>query len=232
LTDHPVWGVYWYGVFISVPFIIAVAFILSRISSNGVVARVCISVYSIILIFSNFINFISTNYAYKNFHYYPMRAHLLSDMFENRANKFDLTNKSFKTFDLFTTTQSFVSLGSKDTRYVNLPSELEYLIYETRICPWQFDYYHIIQRSSDEITVTCFSTYLPALLLELRKKQEIVQQIFSKEVANLIGLYDEDGTGRKAYLSLSNKGKLFLVNGEGNHSEIYILNDRTLYAQT
>jgi len=193
-----------------------------------------VSVFLILLIFSNFANFISTNYAYKDYHYYPRRARFLSDVFTMKDNKFDLTESRASRFDLLAATKNFVQLGA-GRKQVVLPAELEYLIHETRICLWEFDYYHQIKRSQKEITITCFSTYLPALLSDFSAKRVKANQLLSEGNFQFLGLYDEGGYDdrrRKAYINVSDEGKLFLVNGAGSRAEVELLASGDLFSPT
>ena len=155
-------------------------------------------------------------------------------MFSMIDNKFALSESRINRFDLFAATKNFVDLGS-GRESVTLPVELEYLIHEAHIRPWEFDYYHQMKRSPDEIVITCFSTYLPTLLSELRSKQEIAEIMFSEGNGQLIGLYDEGGYDdkrRKAYIDLSDNGKLFVVNGAGKHAEVELRASGVLYSPT
>jgi len=141
-------------------------------------------------------------------------------MFSMKDNKFSLTSKKSKQHELFSITRQFLELRHGLEQIV-LPLELEYLIHEAHICPWEFDYYHQIAKTPESLTVTCFSTYMPTLRSELLLKSELVDKLYGKESVKYLGLYDDGGYAdkrAKAYFDLDKDNKPYIMNSSGGYS--------------
>ncbi|MBL8534603.1 MAG: hypothetical protein JNL33_12185 [Betaproteobacteria bacterium] len=216
ITPHPIWGVYWYGVFTGLPFVLLVTTMLG--THRGPLPALLLGMG--MLITANFANFVSTNYAYKDYHYYPRRARTLSDIFLMKTNKFALTDARSARYNLRELTRDFLRLG-KNLDRIELPFELEYLLQETRVCPWEFDYYDRVARNDGVVTIMCFSTRLPALAAGLAAARADPAGRTPGQMRVWVGLYDEGGYAdlrRKAYIALSDEGTLYVVNGAGDRA--------------
>lgn len=144
LTPHAVWGSYWYGVFLALPFALLLVGVLRHIPPGAAVAL------TIVLIVSNFVHFIYTNYAYKHYHYYPWRAGDIHEVFSRPADKFSLKDEN-DIDNLRKITRNFTKMA-KDGSSVKLPNELGYLTAETNLCAGS---YRLIRREVNTFEVSC-----------------------------------------------------------------------------
>jgi hypothetical protein len=120
VTPHPIWTVYWYGGFLILPWAITVALMLNRAN------RMLACAITFVLVLGSLHAFRATNYAVKNFHYYPYRPNELARMFGWEVNRFTLFRDSVHAYKLKELTRGYVhQQGPKE-----LPAELGYLAIE------------------------------------------------------------------------------------------------------
>ncbi|MDB5763996.1 MAG: hypothetical protein JWQ21_2991 [Herminiimonas sp.] len=124
LANSGVWGVYWYGVFIVLPWTLYLTWALSSIDKKGL----SIGVVAITVSMSLF-TFIRTNHAYKAFHYYPYDPGNLYKIFAGELDRFELYAGK-RQLRLFDDTERFWTLDRKaknGASVISLPAELTYL---------------------------------------------------------------------------------------------------------
>ncbi len=220
VTDHPRWGIYWYGVFAGLPFLLLVFRTGDLIARRTRISPLVGGVVCVLVLLGNFHNFVSTNYAYKDYHYYPRRAKFLSAMFSSNE-KFALAETRSRRFDLRGLTGEFAKLRNVPDHRVRIPLELRYLLAETRFCPWTHDYYHVLETDDSFIGVTCFSSFLTRLSADLQ--QQAAGASDAGTFRDLTGIYDDGGTPTsrsKAYVSATRDGQLVAVNGRGQKAAL------------
>lgn len=220
VTEHPRWGIYWYGVFVGVPFLLLAFGAIHLIAQQTRISPLVGGGVCIVVVLGNFDNFVSTNYAYKDYHYYPRRAKFLSEMFSSNE-KFALARERYRRFDLRDATAEFEKLRKVPDLRVKIPLELRYLLVQTRFCPWTHDYYHVLETDTSSISVTCFSSFLTRLSDDLRQQRGSATA--TERSADPTGIYDDGGTAMsrsKAYVSPARDGGLLAVNGRGQRSAL------------
>jgi len=117
VTPHKIWSVYWYGGFLTLPWATIVALVLNRAN------RMLACAITFVLVLGSLHAFRATNYAVKNFHYYPYRPNELARMFRWEVNRFTLYRDSVHAYQLKELTRGYVDRqGPKE-----LPAELGYL---------------------------------------------------------------------------------------------------------
>ncbi len=154
LTTHPLWGSYWYGGYLGLPFALFLICVLKRYTRPTPLGHGVAGLLVMLLIASNFTNFRPLNYTYKDFHYYPWRAERLSRIFAHHSLKFDLARARGERFDLRALTREFAR-QAPITGEVSLPRELGYLAIETNPCPGPWPAYRITAQNPDTIRLRC-----------------------------------------------------------------------------
>jgi len=117
------WGLYWYGAFVGLGFVIATATLLEYLRVPSLLAAAFVVLVSV----GSFYVFPSTNRAYKIFHYYPYRAILLRSVFENDINRFRLSGSSVSATEMRQFTRELAQDGPT---VMGAPAELLYVVYE------------------------------------------------------------------------------------------------------
>ncbi|MGE4132951.1 MAG: hypothetical protein AB7F86_15020 [Bdellovibrionales bacterium] len=88
-----IWGLYYYGAYVGVSFIVLFAFFLQRIYESGRLGQVLVAVLSATVTVCSLYIFERTNFAYKFAHYYADGAigpgPVLKKIFKNETNRFD-----------------------------------------------------------------------------------------------------------------------------------------------
>jgi hypothetical protein len=221
LTGHKVWDIYWYGIFICLPWTLLVITFLQRrlagIPQEYVVSAGLIS----LLVAGNLLTFIPINYAYKDFHYYPNRSQYISYIF--RHNMYELTRDRFNRFDLLGETRRVMKQLDR-SQVKNVPAELDYLIRETNYCA---EAPRVVWHD-DLLDFTCVSQFIAELAKNIITIRDAARPTLGA-AADYIGVYDH-GEGPTAYATFEPGAGLVFVNSRGDRSIARIEADNSLVA--
>ena len=125
------WGIYWYGVFLCIPWVIFVVLLMQSTRKPWLSAAMTISILLLSLH-----NYMALNFAYKHYHYYPYHPRDLREVFLKPEIRFRIYRENRNLFDPHHMTIHWLRFSTEVEvmKYAEslggIPAELRYLFVE------------------------------------------------------------------------------------------------------
>jgi len=210
LANVGVWGLYWYGIFICLPFTLYLVWSLN--SYNKPIFTFGLVSFIIVL---NFFTFVRTNYAYKFYHYYPYNPGELGDIFTGKTNRFTIYEVRPKQ-SLFNLTEKI--WGTYHGKYNHLnhfayPAELSYL-----------------QAPESVWNPECKTNVINGKVVSIRFSNStdslIIKHEPSRYALSLTGEWQ--GSNKKSTYIFINQANEVTAMNEGGHCDILIIREKSI----